>query len=95
MEKLDEIGDRLSEDQISVEEQRQLLGEISQASASQLREGRLLSERIGRPMQQPVVVKIYEELRSRSKALVVSLHGATEEDAEFEQVSTKVTYQNY
>lgn len=92
MTKLSEIESRLTDDQVSAEEQRQLLAEISQASASQIREGRLLSERLGQPMQQPVVVKIYEELRERSKALVVNLQGENELDTEIEEVIGWIKY---
>lgn len=92
MTKLTEIESRLTEDRVSAEEQRQLLAEISQASASQIREGRLLSERLGQPMQVPVVVKIYEELRERSKALVISLEGQNELDTEIEQVIGWIKY---
>jgi len=92
MTKLTEIEGRLTEDKVSAEEQRQLLAEISQASASQIREGRLLSERLGQPMQVPVVVKIYEELRERSQALVISLQGENELDTEIEQVIGWIKY---
>lgn len=92
MTKLSEIESRLTEDKVSAEEQRQFLSEIRQASASQLREGRLLSERLGQPMQLPVVVKIYEELRERSKALIVNLQGEDELETEIEQVIGWIKY---
>ena len=72
---------------VTVEKQRDLYGAIGEASAYQLRDGKLLKDKVAEPKHQPVVVKMYEELQTRSTALLVEVQTSPEPlNTDLEQV---------
>ena len=73
LNKLDEIGDKITEEKLTVEDQKELYGAIFAATATQLRDGKLLQEKMADVKQKPVVVRMYEELQEKSTALLVNL----------------------
>ena len=79
LERLDGIGQRIDEENVTAYNQRDLYSAIGEASALQLRDGRLLQRKIGEPQQQPVVIRTYEELQEKSTALRVEVQGAPEQ----------------
>ena len=90
MKQLGDIERRVGEETITVEEHRQLLSAVGKASATPLRAGRLLKEKVGEYKHEPVVVKMYEELQGKSKALLVELESSSEPiNNEFEEVIDK------
>ena len=90
MQQLGSIESKIGEEEITVEEQRLLLSAVGEASAIPLREGKLLKEKIGEQKHEPVVVKMYEELQGKSKALLVELESSQEPvNNEFEEVRVR------
>lgn len=73
LNRLDEIGDKMAEEKLTVEDQKELYGAINAASAAQLRDGKLLQEKMADVKQKPVVVRMYEELQEKSTALLVNV----------------------
>ena len=73
LSKLDEIGDKITEEKLTVEDQKELYGAINAASAAQLRDGRMLQEKLTDGKHQPVIVRMYEELQERSTAMLVNV----------------------
>lgn len=73
MSKLDEIGDKITEEKLTVEDQKELYGAINAASAAQLRDGKILQEKLADGKHQPVIVRMYEELQERSTAMLVNV----------------------
>lgn len=73
MNKLNEISDKMTEEKLTVEDQKELYGAINAASAAQLRDGKLLQEKMTDVKQKPVVVRMYEELQEKSTAMLVNV----------------------
>ena len=73
LNKLNEIGDKITEEKLTVEDQKELYGAIYAASAIQLRDGKMLQEKMADVKQKPVVVRMYEELQEKSTALLVNV----------------------
>lgn len=63
----------MTEEKLTVEDQKELYGAINAASAAQLRDGKLLQEKMTDVKQKPVVVRMYEELQEKSTAMLVNV----------------------
>ena len=63
----------MTEEKLTVEDQKELYGAINAASAAQLRDGKLLQEKMTDVKQKPVVVRMYEELQEKSTAMLVDV----------------------
>ena len=86
MDRLDEIGERMSEEKLTTEDQKDLYGAINEVSAPQLRNGKILQEKMEEFKHQPVVVRMYEELQTKSTAMLVHVEPADPITKEFEDV---------
>lgn len=84
-DKLDEIRDKITEEKLTIEDQKELYGAINAASAAQLRDGKILQEKMADGKHQPVIVRMYEELQERSTAMLVNVEPDLA-DKEFEDV---------
>ena len=73
LNRLNEIEGKIYEEKLTVEDQKELYGAIFAASAMQLRDGKILQEKMADVKQKPVVVKMYEELQEKSTALLVNV----------------------
>lgn len=56
-----------------MEDQKELYGAINAASAAQLRDGKMLQEKLADSKHQPVIVRMYEELQERSTAMLINV----------------------
>lgn len=63
----------MTEEKLTVEDQKELYGAINAASAAHLRDGKLLQEKMTDVKQKPVVVRMYEELQEKSTAMLVNV----------------------
>lgn len=77
----------MTEEKLTVEDQKELYGAINAASAAQLRDGKLLQEKMTDVKQKPVVVRMYEELQEKSTAMLVNVE-PDPASKEIEDVST-------
>ena len=96
LNKLNEIGDKITEEKLTVEDQKELYGAIYAATATQLRDGKMLQEKMADVKQKPVVVRMYEELQEKSTALLVNVEPdpSTKEIEDVRNIKTFICWSN-